>query len=62
MIKDTCLGCSGAAGPLLQRIALGSSRKLRPPRSLHGQQLNIQKNATKINMVHNTKIFSIMHE
>jgi hypothetical protein len=43
MIKDTCLGCPVAAGPLLQRFALGSSRKLHPARSLHKQQLNIQQ-------------------
>jgi hypothetical protein len=43
MIKDTCLGCSRAAGLLLQRFALGSSRKAHPPRSLHEQQLNIQQ-------------------
>jgi hypothetical protein len=43
MIKDTCLGCSGVAGPLFQRFALGSSRKPHPHRSLHEQQLNIQQ-------------------
>jgi hypothetical protein len=43
MIKDTCLGCSGVAGPLFQRFALGSSRKPCPHRSLHEQQLNIQQ-------------------
>jgi hypothetical protein len=43
MIMEACLGCSGAASPLLQRFALGSSRKPRPPRSLHEQQLDIQQ-------------------
>jgi hypothetical protein len=43
MINYTCLGCSGVAGPLLQRFALGSSHKPRPPHSLHEQQLNIQQ-------------------
>jgi hypothetical protein len=43
MIKDTCLGCLGAAGPLIQRFAVESSRKPHPPHSLHEQQLNIQQ-------------------
>jgi hypothetical protein len=43
MVKDTCLGCSGAAGPLLQRFAPGSSCKLHPPHSIHEQPLNIQQ-------------------
>jgi hypothetical protein len=47
MIKDTCLGYSGAAGPLLQSFALGSSHKPRPPRSRHEQQLNIQQKCNK---------------
>jgi hypothetical protein len=47
MIKDTCLGCSGATGPLLQRFAIGISHKPPPPRSLHEQQLNIQQKCNK---------------
>jgi hypothetical protein len=43
MIKDTSLGCLGAAGPLLQMFALGSSHEPRPPHSLHEQQLNTQQ-------------------
>jgi cytidine deaminase len=63
MIKDTCLGRSGAAGPPLRESNLGTSRKTRSPRSLHAQRSYIQQKYNEINNVCNTKNIQYnMHE
>jgi hypothetical protein len=62
MIKDTCLGCSAAAGPLLQRFALGVLKNHVLLVAFTSSSSTYNKNATKINTVHNTNIFSFMHE
>jgi hypothetical protein len=53
MIKDTCLGCSAAAGPLLQRFALGVLKNCVLLVAFTSSSSTYNKNATKINTVHN---------